>query len=178
MSRGQNCNPFGRTTFAGNDAPQAVDAKNGTFGKLAACQLFAGAGPGLAHLVLPEAQPGFVTGKRSWVGELRTTGRSCRFVDRRPGTILPPANFECKKTERSRSLRRCTWHPTRLRPTERCLSFGVQQTTRRLWRSPCARNRRQQTRPCRFLSKFKSPRTLVQAIGFGSSSATSRPTFR
>lgn len=64
MSRGQNCNPFGRTTFAGNDAPQAVDAKNGTFGKLAACQLFAGAGPGLAHLVLPEAQPGFVTGEK------------------------------------------------------------------------------------------------------------------
>jgi hypothetical protein len=61
---GQNCNPFGRTSFAGNDAPQAVDAKNGTFGKLAACQIFAAAGPGLAHLILSEAQPNFVGGAK------------------------------------------------------------------------------------------------------------------
>lgn len=53
--RGQNCNPFGRTKYGGNDAPQAVDAQNGTFGTLAACQIFKATGPELAHLVLEQA---------------------------------------------------------------------------------------------------------------------------
>jgi hypothetical protein len=51
----RSCNAFGRTRYAGNESPQAVDATNVTAGNLTACRFFDAQGPSLLHLVVPEA---------------------------------------------------------------------------------------------------------------------------